>query len=214
MIRVHDLVKRYGGVTALDGATFQVMAGERVVLLGPSGSGKTTLLRLLAGLEMPDGGQVFFDDRLVSEPSRAVPPHLRGVGLVFQRTTLWPHMTVAGNISYGLAGWPREEIRSRLTELMNRMSLEGLAGRFPAQLSGGEARRVELARALAPKPPILLMDEPLSNLDPDLKARLLDLIRAATRRESATLLYVTHVAEEAEAIADRILRIDKGRLVV
>jgi iron(III) transport system ATP-binding protein len=213
MIRVQDLGKRYGGVRALDGVSFEAGAGERLALLGPSGSGKTTLLRVVAGLELPDAGQIFIWDRLVSEPGRGVPPHLRGIGFVFQASTLWPHMSVRGNIAYGLAGWPREQMRARLAELIEQMSLQGLESRFPAQLSGGEARRVELARALAPKPSTLLMDEPLTNLDPELKTRLLDLIRGSAEREGATLMYVTHVAEEAESIADRVLQIAQGRLV-
>ncbi len=213
MIKVRNLTKRFAEEEALSGVTFDLEAGERLALFGPSGSGKTTLLRLIAGLDLPDEGEIFIDGRLVSDAGRALAPHLRGIGFVFQRTTLWPHMTVAGNISYGLHGVPREEVHRRLRELMEGLCIAGLESRFPAQLSGGEARRVELARALAPRPRLLLMDEPLTNLDDALKTRLLGLMLDTLEAEGSTLVYVTHEAEEAGRISHRVLRLKAGRIV-
>jgi iron(III) transport system ATP-binding protein len=213
MISVRSLSKCFGETKALSGVTFDVAQGERLALLGPSGSGKTTLLRLIAGLDLPDSGEILIAGRLVSDPGRALAPHLRGVGFVFQRTTLWPHMTVAANIRYGLEGLPREEVRRRVGALLEDLFIAGLEGRYPAQLSGGEARRVELARALAPRPSLLLMDEPLTNLDEALKSRLLELIISAVEAVGSTLLYVTHEAGESRRISHRVLRLEEGRIV-
>ena len=139
-------------------------------------------------------------------------PHLRGIGLVFQSAALWPHMTVAGNIRFGLAGLPAAEARARLAEVVEQTALCGLEQRRPGELSGGEARRVALARALAPRPRYLLLDEPLTSLDSDLRGELLGLIRAVTRESGAGLIYVTHDREEAATVADRTLVLREGRL--
>jgi iron(III) transport system ATP-binding protein len=212
MIVVDGLTRRYGPVVALDGVTFEVPDEGVVTILGPSGSGKTTLLRLVAGLEAPEAGRIVADGRLLSAPDRVVAPHLRGMGLVPQSSALWPHMTVAQNVLFGLHGLPRSEARRRLEHLLERTGLTALAGRRPHQISGGEARRVALARALAPRPRCLLMDEPLTNLDGELRATLLALIRDLVCETRASLLYVTHQLDEAAALDGRVLRLRAGRV--
>jgi iron(III) transport system ATP-binding protein len=212
MIVVDGLTRRYGPVVALDGVTFEVPDEGVVTILGPSGSGKTTLLRLVAGLEAPEAGRIVADGRLLSAPGRVVAPHLRGMGLVPQSSALWPHMTVAQNVLFGLHGLPRSEARRRLEHLLERTGLTALAGRRPHQISGGEARRVALARALAPRPRCLLMDEPLTNLDGELRATLLALIRDLVCETRASLLYVTHQLDEAAALDGRVLRLRAGRV--
>ena len=166
MIEVRDLGKSFGNVRALNHLGFNVPDSDAVVILGPSGSGKTTLLRLVAGLEIPDHGEIFIDGELASEPGRVLSPHQRGIGFVFQAPALWPHMTVAKNILFGLNGMPKQEASNRLDELLVQTGLTGLEQRYPSQLSSGQARRVALARTLAPKPRCLLMDEPLTNCRP------------------------------------------------
>lgn len=213
MIQAKNLVKRFGEVIAVNDVSFDLGEGHSVTVFGPSGSGKTTLLRLIAGLTLPDAGQVIIDDTLMSEPGRAIPPHKRGIGFVFQTSALWPHMTVSENILFGLHGLTKREAHERLLEMISRTDLEGLEGRYPAELSGGESRRVSLARALAPKPRILLLDEPLTNVDPDLKSGLLDLVKKTVMKERITLLYVTHDRAEAEEIAgEDQLEMRAGRL--
>jgi ABC-type sulfate/molybdate transport systems ATPase subunit len=213
MIEIRDLVKCFGQVRAVDRVTLQVNGGEAVVVQGPSGGGKTTLLRLLAGLELPDAGEILLDDLVVSSASKAVAPHARGIGMVFQRSALWPHMTVAQNIAFAMNAASAHETGHRLRELLAQVKLEDLAGRFPSQLSGGEARRVALARAIAARPRRLLLDEPLINLDPDLKRHLLQLIRAYAEEVGATLVYVTHSQHEAEQVGGRVIRMERGRIV-
>ena len=213
MIVVDGLTRRYGPVVALNGVTFEVPDEGVVTILGPSGSGKTTLLRLMAGLEAPEAGRIVADGRLLSAPGRVVAPHLRGMGLVPQSSALWPHMTVAQNVLFGLHGLPRPEARQRLEDLLERTGLTPLANRRPHQISGGEARRVALARALAPRPRCLLMDEPLTNLDGELRATLLVLIRDLVRETRASLLYVTHQPEEAAVLRGRVLGLRAGRVV-
>ncbi len=213
MIAVDGLTRRYGPVVALDGVTFELPDEGTVVVLGPSGSGKTTLLRLVVGLEVPDAGRIAVDGQVLSTPEQVVAPHRRGMGLVPQASALWPHMTVAQNILFGLHGLPRAEARERLEYLLERTGLTGLARRYPQQISGGEARRVALARALAPRPRYLLMDEPLTNLDGELRATLLELIGDLVRETGAGLLYVTHQPEEAAALGGEVLRLRAGRVV-
>ena len=218
MVQLTDVSKWYQMgevlVTALDRVTLDISNGEFIVVLGPSGSGKTTLLRLIAGLEMPDAGTIKINGDLMSGEGILVAPHERGVGFVFQSPALWPHMTVAQNILFGLKGHPKHESRGRLDEMLKRTELHGLESRYPSQLSGGQARRVALARTLAPKPKILLMDEPLTNVDPALKASLLKLMIEMVLQESITMIYVTHDMEEAAQIAgDRLLEMRMGRLL-
>ena len=212
MIQVSGLTKRFGGALAVDQVSLAVAPGERVALVGPSGSGKTTLLRLLAGLEAPDAGEIRLRGALVSGPGRQVAPHRRGLGFVFQGAALWPHLTVAGNVAFGLYRWPRAAARERVVELLAQVELADQARRYPHELSGGEARRVALARALASGPNLLLLDEPLTSLDSELKARLLRWLLESTARTGATLVYVTHEAAEAAQVAERVLRMERGRL--
>jgi iron(III) transport system ATP-binding protein len=211
MISVRNLSKRFQGKNALEEINFELAAGSRTAISGPSGSGKTTLLRLLAGLELPDQGEVHLDGILASRPGWALAPHLRHIGMVFQSPALWPHMTLAENIMFGLASYAKSEARDRLAELLDSCALQGLENRYPDQISGGEARRAALARALAPDPDILLMDEPLTNLNPELKDDLLALIHRVTSAV-VTLIYVTHERREAEYLCQEIWTLRRGKL--
>ncbi|MFC1925639.1 ABC transporter ATP-binding protein [Chloroflexota bacterium] len=212
MIWVEKVTKVYGNITALDGISLEIPEGSTVVILGPSGSGKTTLLRLIAGLEIPDDGTICIKGTPVSRPGWALAPHKRGLGFVFQAPALWPHMTVAQNIMFGLHGIPGENVRKRLQYLLERTSLSGLERRYPHQISGGEARRVALARSLAPQPRCLLMDEPLTNLDSDLKEKMLSLIKEEVSQTGISLVYVTHDREEARQIAEHMFILKDGCL--
>ena len=212
MISVRNVTLYYYSTIAVDTVSLEVDGNTPVAITGPSGSGKTSLLRLIAGLEIPHQGEIYIDDYLVSKPGWAIEPHIRNIGYVFQTSTLWPHMTVAQNIGFGLHNLHKAEKKKRIREQMEAMSLGDLADRYPHQISGGEARRVALARALAPRPKYLLMDEPLTNVDPDLKERLLALIMDSVVTTEACLLYVTHDIEEAAAVSGRILKMENGRL--
>jgi iron(III) transport system ATP-binding protein len=212
MMELRAVCKSYGPVAAVASASLTIAPGERVALLGPSGSGKTTLLRLIAGLEQPDAGEIHLGGRLVSTPRLLLPPYARQIGFVFQAPTLWPHMTASQNIAFGLSGMPRAGRGQRVDDLLTVMGLHDLGARYPDQLSGGEARRVSLARALAPRPRYLLLDEPLTNLDQAIKSTLLALLAAELDRTGATLLYVTHDQAEASAMAAKVITMAQGRL--
>lgn len=177
MITLKGVSKYFGTIRAVEDVSLKVTSDSLVVLVGPSGGGKTTLLRLISGLDTPDSGEIYIDGLLASNAGYSLEPHQRNLGFVFQTTALWPHMTVAQNIIFGLTGKPKVEVYNRLHQLIVATSLEGLERRYPHQLSGGEARRVSLARTLAPQPKHLLMDEPLSNLDPELRNSMLSLIK-------------------------------------
>lgn len=205
MLDVHEVTVRFGERTVLDQVSLSLDRGEVVALLGPSGSGKTTLLRVIAGLLRPDAGTVRIGGRDVTE----VAAHRRQVGLVFQDDQLFPHHDVAGNIAFGLriAKWPRDEQRARVTELLELVGLSGFEHRRIEALSGGEARRVALARSLAPRPAVLLLDEPLSGLDPELHDRLATDLAAVLRATGTTTLMVTHDRAEAAIVADRAVHL-------
>ena len=209
MIAVRSAVKRFGAVVALDEATLDVNAGEMVALLGPSGCGKTTLLRLVAGFEAPDAGTVTVDGVQVAGGGAWVPPQLRRIGMVFQDFALFPHLTVAENVGFGL---PRRERRDAVAEQLALVDLEGRGDRYPHELSGGQQQRVALARALAPRPSLVLLDEPWSNIDPLLRAAMRDELSAILRRVGVTVLLVTHDREEAFSLADRIALMRDGRI--
>ena len=195
---------------AVDEVSFEVAAGQFVVLLGPSGSGKTTILRMVAGLEIPDSGRVWFGDR----DTTRTPAHKRGVGYVFQRASMFPHYTVRENIGWGLKlrRVPKAEVERRVSEMIDLVHLTGLDDRFATQLSGGQAQRVVIARALAPDPPILLLDEPLSALDAKLRDELKDVIADVQRRTRKTMMMVTHDQREALSLANSVIVMDLGHI--
>jgi iron(III) transport system ATP-binding protein len=212
MIELTGVSKRYGAVTALDNVTITIPDRARVAVLGPSGSGKTTLLRVLAGLEIPDTGTIAIDGTIVNDPGPLVPPAGRGIGFVFQVPALWPHMTVRNNILFAMGGIEPAEADRRLGDLLDRMSIAPLRDRYPDQISGGQARRVALARALAPRPSILLFDEPLTNLDDEIREELLTLIGESVKDSGATMVFVTHNKAEAGIVADTILKCRDGQI--
>jgi ABC-type Fe3+/spermidine/putrescine transport system ATPase subunit len=205
-----------GAAPALDRVDLDAAAGRTLVLLGPSGAGKTTLLRILAGLEEPDAGEVRVGERVVADPRTRVPAERRGIGFVFQHLELWPHMTVAENVAFGLPGRPRGRRAAghpTVTSLAERVGIAPLLSRRPPTLSGGERQRVAIARALAPAPAALLYDEPLANLDPDRRADVRRLIRSLAREHGTTLVYVTHDADEAMEMGDEVVVMARGRVV-
>jgi iron(III) transport system ATP-binding protein len=210
MIRLDGATKRFGAVTAVDGATLCVDRGDVVALLGPSGCGKTTLLRLVAGFERPDSGTVDVAGRRVGGGGAWVPPEQRRIGMVFQDYALFPHLTVGENVGFGLS---RRTRPGRVPELLAVVGLDGLGRRYPHELSGGQQQRVALARALAPAPELVLLDEPWSNVDPfmreSLRAEVTDIIRSL----GVTIVLVTHDREEAFSVADRIALMRNGRVV-
>jgi len=215
VIRFDSVSKDYAGRAVVSGFSLSVAQGERVVLVGPSGCGKTTVRRLLAGLAVPTAGRIVIGDRLVSGPGRLiVPPEERNLGFVFQDLALWPHMSVRGDLEFGLKarGTGREERARRIREMLALVELEHRAGARPGELSGGEQQRVALARALVQRPATLLMDEPLSNLDPELSLRLRADILRLQRDLGFTLLYVTHNRDEALALGTRLVRMSQGRV--
>jgi iron(III) transport system ATP-binding protein len=213
-IELDDVRVRLGATAALDGFSLRVAAGELVALLGSSGSGKTSAIRTILGFVVPDAGVVKLDGRIASEPGRIViPPEQRGVGAVFQDLALWPHLTVHGNLAFGLARLPRNERDQRIAAILDRVGLTGKARRHPGDLSGGERQRVAIARVLVLEPRIVALDEPLANLDVVLKREVLDLFTALLRERAAAAIYVTHDPWEAETLADRVAVIQAGRLV-
>jgi iron(III) transport system ATP-binding protein len=213
-IRIRELRKSYGTAVALAGIDLTVSDGQVVALLGPSGCGKTTTLQLLAGFLKPDGGEIWVGDRLVSSSSSVVPPERRNMSLIFQSYAVWPHKTVAQNVAFGLQvrRISRSEIRERVARILETVRLEALAGRYPAELSGGQQQRVALARALVVEPQILLLDEPLSNLDANLREEMRFEIRRIHDATGITMVYVTHDQAEALVTADRIAVMNHGRI--
>jgi ABC-type sugar transport system ATPase subunit len=207
-LNIVNLVKKYGDTVVVDNLSLQVCDGEFVTLLGPSGCGKTTTLRAIAGLIEIDGGEIYFDDRLMND----VPPHKRSTAMVFQSYALFPHMSVRDNIAFGLRMHkvPPTEREARVNEAMAMLGLQAMADRKPGNLSGGQQQRVALARAIVTQPDILLFDEPLSNLDAKLRERIRIEIRELQRRLKITSIYVTHDQAEAMVISDRIVIMNKG----
>ena len=210
-VRLQDVVKTFKEVVALDHVNIEVKDGEFFTLLGPSGCGKTTALRVVAGFYVPDSGEVFFNQ----SPITGVPPQKRNTAMVFQNYALFPHKTVFENIAYGLRvrKIPESEIVSRVRQVSKLVGLEGLESRFPSQLSGGQQQRVALARAIVVEPQVLLLDEPLSNLDAKLRVATRAELTKLQKRLTITSIYVTHDQEEALSISDRIAVMDKGRIV-
>jgi putrescine transport system ATP-binding protein len=210
LVRFEAVTKRFAGVTAVDGLSLDIYEGEFFALLGPSGCGKTTLLRMLAGFETPDAGAI----RLGAHDIARVPPYRRPVNMMFQSYALFPHLTVAGNVAFGLKQdrLPRAEIEARVAEMLALVRLEGLADRKPHQLSGGQRQRVALARSLAKRPKVLLLDEPLAALDKKLREETQFELMDLQGRLGTTFVIVTHDQEEAMTVAHRIAVMNHGRL--
>jgi iron(III) transport system ATP-binding protein len=213
-LQVQNLTKSYpsGREPAVRDVSFELPEGKLLSLVGESGSGKTTLLRLLAGLEKPDQGAILLDGQVLSSPSTVVPPEQRGIGLVFQHHALFPHLTVEKNIAFGLRHRSRDERIETTRQLLALVGLIGFENRYPHELSGGERQRIALARALAPEPKLLLLDEPFSSLDARLRQSVRDDTRAILKERGATALFVTHDTGDALSIADRIVVLKHGSL--
>lgn len=214
-VTVERLERRYGDQHALRDVNLALAPGRVLALLGPSGCGKTTLLKLLAGLDRPSGGRIVFGERIVADDRVMESPQKRELGMVFQDYALWPHMSVLANVAFPLQmrDLPAPEVRRRAHEALERVGLGAMAGRSPAQLSGGQQQRVALARAIVARPRLLLFDEPLSNLDRDLRDSLCLDITRLLREVGATAVYVTHDHEEACTVADDVAVMSQGSLL-
>ncbi|MCI4666029.1 MAG: ABC transporter ATP-binding protein [Neomegalonema sp.] len=212
-LSLEGVTRRFGAQLAVEHLDLNIAAGEVVTLLGPSGCGKSTTLRIAAGVERQDGGRVLVDGQVVSDSSRHDPPESRGVGLMFQEFALFPHLTAAQNVAFGLKNQDRAEKKRRAVEELERVGLAGRGDCYPHQLSGGEQQRVALARALAPKPSVMLMDEPFSSLDHRLRDQVRDEALGILKAAGAAVLLVTHDPDEALRMSDRIALMRAGRIV-
>ncbi len=213
-LELRNLQKHFGEVRAVDGIDLRVATGESVVLLGPSGCGKTTTLRSVAGFIQPDGGEILLDGGVIATETNMLPPEKRNLGMVFQNYAVWPHRTVFQNVSYALViqKRPKQEIADRVRRALGLVQLTGLDDRYPGELSGGQQQRVALARALVAEPSMLLLDEPLSNLDAGLREEMRFELKELQERIGMTTLYVTHDQEEALVLADRIVVMSAGKI--
>jgi ABC-type Fe3+/spermidine/putrescine transport system ATPase subunit len=209
-IQLKDIVKRFGTLEAVSHVSLEIHDGELFTLLGPSGCGKTTILRLIGGFHKPDHGEIYFNGK----PVTPIPPYERNIGMVFQNYALWPHMTTVDNIAYGLKlkRIPKKEITNDVSHALKLVNLVGLGNRYPGQLSGGQQQRVALARALVLNPDVLLLDEPLSNLDAKIRVQVRAEIRKLQKELKITTIYVTHDQEEALTLSDRIAVVNLGKL--
>lgn len=214
-IQIRELQFQYKNTkkNTLDHIQVDINKGEIVSILGKSGSGKSTLLRIIAGLENPTAGSMKVDGNVMFDAKTFIVPEKRGIGVVFQDYALFPHMTVAQNIKYGLRKLNRKQKQERLEEMLSLINLAEYGHRYPYELSGGQQQRVALARALAPAPSLLLLDEPFSNLDAHLQEKIRDELKEILKKAQITSIFVTHDFADAKAIADRILYIDEGQLV-
>jgi len=212
-LAIEAVSRRYDSTLAVNSVSLTAAAGQIMCLLGQSGCGKTTLLRLIAGIEPPDSGAIRFGDRIVSDSSSFVPPEKRAVGMVFQDYALFPHLTIRDNVMFGLSGQPSAQRRERAVAMLEQVQLAHLSDSYPHMLSGGEQQRAALARAMAPAPQLMLMDEPFSNLDRRLRDSVRDQTIALLRRTGVTAVIVTHDPEEALRIADRIVLMRKGSVM-
>lgn len=214
VIQLEGVTKRFrpGPVTAVDDVSLDVREGEIFTLLGPSGCGKTTMLRLMAGFEVPDAGTIRIGGREVAGPRRWVPPEKRGVGMVFQDYALFPHLTVGENVMFGLDRMGRKARKNRAEEVLDILDLGPFFRRYPHELSGGQQQRVSLARALAPEPVVVLMDEPFSNLDAHLRDQVRDEVVGILREAGVTCVFVSHDQRDALAISDRVAVMNRGRV--
>jgi iron(III) transport system ATP-binding protein len=211
-VELKGVSRSFGRVRAVFDLNLAIEAGEFFSILGPSGCGKTTTLRLIAGLERPDLGTIVIGNNIVAGDQYWVGPEQRGVGVVFQDYALFPHFTVGQNIGFGLKGWPRQASQQRVAELLALVGLAGLESRYPHELSGGQCQRVALARSLAPAPKVMLLDEPFSNLDADLREELRTETRRILKEQGTTTILVTHEQEEAFALSDRVGVLVQGYL--
>ncbi len=215
-IQIKNLTKYYGSVRALDNVSLHIDSGDFLVLLGPSGCGKTTLLRCIAGLEEPNEGVILIDGKAVFHSAKQIniPAGKRDIGMVFQSYALWPHMTVKNNISFGLKiqKMAAAEIDTRISQVLEDLSMQGMEGRYPSELSGGQQQRVALARLLAQRPPVFLMDEPLSNLDARLRMDMRIELKRLHRAAGATTAYVTHDQTEAMTMSSKVVVMKDGKI--
>lgn len=196
----------------LDNFSAWIQKGEVVSILGESGSGKSTILRLIAGLETPTEGRIMIDNKIVSNDNKFVPPEKRGIGMVFQDYALFPHMTVADNVKFGLQHYNRKQKKERLEEVLDLVNLTQFHKRYPYELSGGQQQRVALARAMAPRPSLLLFDEPFSNLDASLQHKIREELRKILKKTGITSIFVTHDEADARALADQVIILKKGKI--
>ncbi len=221
-LEVQNLTKRFSSTTqpAVNQISFALEEGEILALVGPSGCGKTTTLRLIAGLERPDCGSILINGRLVASESRFIPPEKRGIGLVFQDHALFPHLTVFGNVAFGLRSRRNESrhksapnaVKAAVLDMLRLVGIDFLASRYPHALSGGERQRVALARALAPRPSLVLLDEPFSSLDADMRLTMREEVRKILKSMQATVVFVTHDQEEALFMGDRLAVFQRGQI--
>ena len=211
VLELDSIEKAYDGTTVIGDLSLTIREGELLTLLGPSGCGKTTTLRLIAGLERPDGGAIHLDDEPVTGEG-FVPPEQRDVGVVFQEFALFPHMTARENIAFGIDSWPEGERKERVEELLELVGLLDHGDKSPDELSGGQQQRVALARSLAPEPRLLLLDEPFSNLDVDLRVEMREEVREILKEAGVTAVSVTHDQEEAMSISDRVAVMSEGNI--
>jgi len=211
ILKVKNLSKNFGKVKAVQEVSFEATEGRVLSLLGPSGCGKTTMLRCIAGFENPDRGEIYLDDRKIT----SIPPEKRGIGMVFQNYALWPHMTVYGNLAFGLQirKVPKDEITKKIKKVLGMVQLEGYENRYPRQMSGGQQQRIAMARALVFEPGIMLLDEPLSNLDAQLREEMRFEFIELQKKLGITAIYVTHDQAEALVISDKILILDQGKMI-
>jgi ABC-type Fe3+/spermidine/putrescine transport system ATPase subunit len=216
LLSLTNVTKRFASHQAVDSVSLDVVAGDAIVILGPSGCGKTTLLRLIAGLEIPDSGEIWLGGAQAAGAGRSMmPAHERGIGFVFQDLALWPHLTVQRNLNFVLESvkMPRADRAARALEVLKLVRIEQLSSRYPHQLSGGEQQRVALARALVGQPRVLLLDEPFSSLDPELRNALRSELARLQRTLRVTTVYVTHDQGDAAILADRVIEMRAGRIV-
>ena len=211
ILKVNSLSKNFGKVKAVTEVSFEATEGKVLSLLGPSGCGKTTTLRCIAGFENPDTGEISLDDRKITH----IPPEKRGIGMVFQNYALWPHMTVYANLAFGLQikKIPKDEIPKKIKRVLSMVRLEGYENRYPRQMSGGQQQRIAMARALVFEPEIMLLDEPLSNLDAQLREEMRFEFTELQKKLGITAVYVTHDQAEALVISDKIVILNKGKIV-
>ncbi|GAB3030457.1 ABC transporter ATP-binding protein [Natronobiforma cellulositropha] len=212
VLELDGVTKHYGDECVVPDLSLSVHEGEFLTLLGPSGCGKTTTLRLIAGLERPTGGAIRLEGERVAGEGTFVPPERRGIGIVFQEFALFPHLTARENVAFGLNGWPKAERTARVEELLSLVGLEAQAESYPEELSGGQQQRIALARSLAPEPEILLLDEPFSNLDVDLRVEMREEVRRIVKEAGVTAVSVTHDQEEALSISDRVAVMNGGAI--